>query len=587
MAFKITSGRKRESAVWMHCTYDAVADKSTCTVPVGDSCCGRKITGKNATNIMNHLKFTHPDVHSEVVKKNRLTSTSKPDNSKPPSTVTNSQQSVEVLMRKPPHWGKDSREALQRDEKLVNLMVRSGVPMRLVHDPDFVDFCKVLDPKYEVPGVTRLNAKVKKAFHVSITAVKQALASARMVTVGMDIWTKKGYSASFLGISASFFHPVLKKALHLVLNLHSVQHPHTGRMIAELLQKTLDEWRIDQRKILMIVTDNGSNMVKAVKEMKTTAASASTNESSGDDSTDEESADDLDTEEIEICEMLCDTSYKRLSCLAHGIQLVVKTMDKSTWFTASMSQARGIVSSIRVSSVATQMLIAKAGKTVIPDCPTRWSSSFLLIRRLLELKGPISEVFEELRWDNLLASEWAKLDDIRAILQPFAEHTNSIQTDVLSLSNVVPVILDLKCHLDDADLNLILCRALQQAMDSRFSKYLDPSDIEFDPLPAAACLLTPNVASALLDPLNHMENLLIGAKRYINSQLVSSYRGAAANEVDVTASIATSSLDIDGPGGGATERDSASSSNSNVSTVTASIGGTHAPPLKKFRLSSI
>ncbi|KAL0160147.1 hypothetical protein M9458_043872, partial [Cirrhinus mrigala] len=44
-----------------------------------------------------------------------------------------------------------------------------------------------------------------------------------------------------------------------------MEHPHTGEAIARCIDQTLDEWGIGEDKVLLIVTDNGSNIVKAVR----------------------------------------------------------------------------------------------------------------------------------------------------------------------------------------------------------------------------------------------------------------------------------------------------------------------------------
>lgn len=64
---KITSGRKKDCTVWQHFTYDAVPNKSTCLINCDGKPCNRLIAGKNSTNLMNHLKFTHAAKHAEVV----------------------------------------------------------------------------------------------------------------------------------------------------------------------------------------------------------------------------------------------------------------------------------------------------------------------------------------------------------------------------------------------------------------------------------------------------------------------------------------------------------------------------------------
>jgi len=69
-----------------------------------------------------------------------------------------------------------------------------------------------------------------------------------------------------------------------------------------------------------------------------------------------------------------------------------------------------------------------------------------MIERLLKMKYVIGETLNDMKWDGLLASEWAKLDDLYHLIQPFTEHTNIMQTDNFALSNVIPVPIDLSNH---------------------------------------------------------------------------------------------------------------------------------------------
>lgn len=46
-----------------------------------------------------------------------------------------------------------------------------------------------------------------------------------------------------------------------MLSLHTVAHPHTGLKVEE----TMKEWEIWPSKILMVITDNGANMIKAFR----------------------------------------------------------------------------------------------------------------------------------------------------------------------------------------------------------------------------------------------------------------------------------------------------------------------------------
>ena len=156
-----------------------------------------------------------------------------------------------------------------------------------------------------------------------------------------------------------------------------------------------------------------------------------------------------------------------------------------------MSKARGIVRAVRISSVATQHLLQKEGRTVCADCPTRWNSTYLMLKWLLDIRPGLTDVYETMGWDSLLASEWQKIDEICTLLQPFYEH---MQADSVALSNVLPVLLDLKCHLqlsqDVPNVN-VTATSMLTAFDHRFSKLLNCAEEGFDPLAASACYLDP------------------------------------------------------------------------------------------------
>ena len=93
--------------------------------------------------------------------------------------------------------------------------------------------------------------------------------------------------------------------------------------------------------------------------------------------------------------------FRRLSCFAHSLQLVVTKFDEVTSFKKSHKP----VSKVNRSCKATESLIRLSGKKLMADCPTRWSSTFLMISRLLLVQVELTKVVEELGWDNLQNSE--------------------------------------------------------------------------------------------------------------------------------------------------------------------------------------
>ena len=71
-----------------------------------------------------------------------------------------------------------------------------------------------------------------------------------------------------MGASACFYHPPGGQVYNALCNLHQIEHPHTGGAIARCIEKTLEAWGIGEDKLLLIVTDNGSNIIKAVRLLR-------------------------------------------------------------------------------------------------------------------------------------------------------------------------------------------------------------------------------------------------------------------------------------------------------------------------------
>jgi hypothetical protein len=52
-----------------------------------------------------------------------------------------------------------------------------------------------------------------------------------------------------------------------------------------------------------------------------------------------------------------------------------------------------------------------------------------MAKRLLDIKNHVNDLLGEAGIDTPVASEWAKLDEMANLLEPFAFHTDVLQTD--------------------------------------------------------------------------------------------------------------------------------------------------------------
>ena len=237
--------------------------------------------------------------------------------------------------------------------------------------------------------------------------------------------------------------------------------PHTAVNVAALVNTVLSEWNITHDVVHRILTDNGSNMVAAFKQylsffIFTLSCSCSflpsycwynnnevdleemeveeiedgldkDNELNGDELLQEEAA---DFEECEDRHKAAFVGFQRTSCFCQTLQLVVKEFDNQKSQKRVLGTVRKIVSKVNKSYKATEMLISRAGKKLITDCPTRWSSTYLMLSRLLLVRDELTSVLDELQWDNLPTSYSKQIEKTVELLRPFAIYTQLVGSEV-------------------------------------------------------------------------------------------------------------------------------------------------------------
>ena len=64
-----TTTRVKRSLVWDYFSYYADSNKSVCQIEVRGSACGKHISGKNPTNLKQHMKCSHLPTLNEYLKR--------------------------------------------------------------------------------------------------------------------------------------------------------------------------------------------------------------------------------------------------------------------------------------------------------------------------------------------------------------------------------------------------------------------------------------------------------------------------------------------------------------------------------------
>ena len=333
-------GQPQKSLVWNYFTYDAFSGKSTCQVSNGDSSepgspisspivCGKTFAGKFPSNLRQNLKTCHVARYQEMLREEEKQKEER--ETKKSKSITGPARSQKTLGesfgRK---YDKESRKYQDITRKLAVFIGSCNVPNSLVENEEFRSLVQVLDPRYIMPGRARICREIDHVLSDLKGKIQEFVSYAQKIT---DIWTKKGMTSSYLGITGHFFcrHDQRKHVVTLAVRI--LPHPHNAEHIRFTVDEVLVEWNIPLAKVMAVVTDNGSNMVKAFRQMVITDDEEEEEEESEDkagSTIDDE--DDTDFVEKEIDHEITFKFYcKRLGCFSHTLQLVIQKFNQHSF----------------------------------------------------------------------------------------------------------------------------------------------------------------------------------------------------------------------------------------------------------------
>ena len=97
---------------------------------------------------------------------------------------------------------------------------------------------------------------------------------------------------------------------------------------------------------------------------------------------------EFDKEEAVHADVFAKHGLTRLNCFSHTLQLLVMSFNKDKTAKTPLSIVYKVVSSMAKSGKVTEALIQAAGKKLVSHSMTRWTTAYLVVSRLLQVKEP-------------------------------------------------------------------------------------------------------------------------------------------------------------------------------------------------------
>lgn len=370
--------------------------------------------GSNTSNLFTHLRTTHPKIHTQLKTAKPLSTTTSSKQKEPAERTT--MTIAESLMRAEP-YPRSSKKWKQLTDSVAFCLAKDSMPLYTVSKPGFKKMIDTFDHRYELPS--------RKYF--SRTAIPKMYEETRE-KVASDLQGMEYFSATADLWSSGTMEPYLSFTVHFISNdweMHSrclqtlfCPSDHTAINLAEALKDTLDKWNLREDQLSCLTTDNGTNIVKAAKDM----------------------------------------NWPRLACFGHNLHLAVTnaTKDDSRVLRA-LGLCRKLVGSFS-HSWKKQRNLSKAQvelglpqHSLITDCVTRWGSQQKMVRRILEQENAIRQVLVADRKTAHLIPKWQDvevLESLDKVLTPLADFTNVMSVErYVTVSSLRPLLHHLETEI--------------------------------------------------------------------------------------------------------------------------------------------
>lgn len=417
----------------------------------------KKKLNNHTGNLERHLKRFHPTLYSDYV-----------------AIKCANKNKVNDLKTKtvPTHFNQTNIELA-----IVELFTRNGRPLRMAEDRAFKT---LVQPAFDALGINVNEHNVAERIIAFSKKVKLDIMDDlkdKMISLKIDAATRQDLSV--LGINVQY----IKNASIQIktLAIKELKLSHTSEYLKTIILEVLKEYEINIHQILTITTDNGANMVKAVKDMNTNLQDSLQRERF---STEEYI--DINSIENKMDVIVSNFSVYNITgvrCGAHTLQLCVLDVIKVLEIKNKLDTIRSIVKKLRTQSYLNILKTSNYKKPII-DCATRWNSTFDMLRRLLDIKDIIEPLSNENQSLYLSANDWIFVKEFIDIFEPVYNATIKLQSEQLCYSELYIIIMDLLFQVDNlapSDMSKLLKTSLNHRKSKLFDKELFNAAVLLDP----------------------------------------------------------------------------------------------------------
>ncbi|XP_037702596.1 zinc finger BED domain-containing protein 4 [Choloepus didactylus] len=457
---------KKTSKLWNH--FSICSADSTKVVCLH---CGRTISrGKKPTNLGTSCLLRHLQrFHGHVLKNDAAEPAPSPPGPVPPSTE---------FPGAPPSDGTgekfcDSHPVAKKITSLVAEMLALDLqPYSFVDSVGFTRLLEYLKPQYALPAPSYFSRTAVPGMYEEVRRVVTARlreAASGVVHFTAGVWMSSP-AREFLTLTAhwvAFEAPARPRGEErrraALLDVSQVDGDYSGHSIQKQLEGRWEAWVAAAGLEVGITVTDSASVGKALNE----------------------------------------GAHSSVLCFSHTVSLVVSEAIKSQRMVQNvLSAARKVCERVHRSPRAREKLAELQREYGLPqqrllqDVPSRWSTSFHMLERLIEQKRAVNELSATCGFRELIScDQWEVMQSVCQALRPFEAASREMGARAATLGQVIPMVHLLSRKVEalfEETLGIDpMLRALREALLSRCSAALH------DPRYVLATLLDPRYKASL------------------------------------------------------------------------------------------
>ena len=336
------------------------------------------------------------------------------------------QQNLPEMMQLKETYDIHDDRAKSKHRALLTMMVTDLQPFRMVNDPGFLNYSKLLDPRFAVGSDIFYRRLLEKAFDKGKLNVQQKLTNDEPSTVSIQLDGWSAHKHGYIGLLLNYINKDWRRA-KLCLACRPFDDNHTGQNLATWVEAECDAWGFTD-SVGVVTTDTASNMYKM-----------------------------MDYLPYHFCHG---------DCLNHVLQLVIndELLQKPS-VKNLIKVCRHICTYSSQSVLLAQFIVKKQIETgkekrqclnLLQDVVTRWNSTFLMLQRFLELQPVIRTLLLDQGWKkkldvNISNTDWTLMEKVVNVLGVFFEATKRFSSASACISEVIPTVTGLLVTLNIND----------------------------------------------------------------------------------------------------------------------------------------